>query len=97
VVQTNANRPALLVLSDVYAHGWKAWVDNKPVPIAITNVAFRGVPVGAGAHTVRFEFDPEDLRTGRMISLTLLLLLAAYGVKWLLSLRGKPTGETQAA
>ncbi|HKY98852.1 MAG TPA: YfhO family protein [Gemmatimonadaceae bacterium] len=97
VVTTNANRPALLVLSDVYAHGWKAWVDNKPTPIVITNVAFRGVPVGAGSHTVRFEFDPEDLRTGRIISLTLFLVLVAFGVKWLLSLRSRPAEEPQAA
>ncbi len=80
VVRTNTNQPALLVLSDVYAHGWKAWVDDKPIPIAITNVAFRGVPVGAGAHTVRFEFDPDDLTRGRVISAILAGLLIVYGI-----------------
>jgi hypothetical protein len=80
VVRTSTNRPALLVLGDVYAHGWKAWVDDKPTPIAITNVAFRGVPVGAGVHTVRFEFDPDALATGRTISSILLLILIAYGI-----------------
>ncbi|HEX6573703.1 MAG TPA: YfhO family protein [Gemmatimonadaceae bacterium] len=97
VVRTEANRPALLILSDVYAHGWKAWVDNKPTPIAITNVAFRGVPVGAGSHTVRFEFDPEDLRTGRTISLVLFLILIAFGVKWVLAQRRESTEKPQAA
>jgi hypothetical protein len=96
VVRTTANRPALLVLADVYAHGWKAWVDDKPTPIAITNVAFRGVPVGAGTHTVRFEFDPEALRTGRTISLILFVLLLAYGVWWVLSWR-RSRPETQPA
>ena len=80
VVRTNTNQPALLVLSDVYAHGWKAWVDDKLTPIAITNVAFRGVPVGTGAHTVRFEFDPDDLTRGRMISAFLAGLLVVYGI-----------------
>ncbi|MDO8502181.1 MAG: YfhO family protein [Gemmatimonadaceae bacterium] len=80
VVRTTTNRPALLVLSDVYAHGWKAWVDDKPTLIAITNVAFRGVPVGSGTHVVRFEFDPDSLTKGRMISSILFLVLIAYGV-----------------
>jgi hypothetical protein len=91
VVRTTSDRPALLVLSDVYAHGWKAWVDDKPAPIAITNVAFRGVPVAQGTHTVRFEFDPDALRTGRTISLVLFILLIGYGVWWLATWRRKQT------
>jgi hypothetical protein len=82
VVRTNTNRAALLVLADVYAHGWKAFVDGKAVPIAITNVAFRGVPVAAGDHTVRFVFDPDDLDTGRIISAVLGALLLSY-LGWL--------------
>jgi len=91
VVRTTANRPALLVLADVYAHGWKAWVDDKPTPIAIANVAFRGIPVGEGTHTVKFEFDPDALRTGRTISLVLFILLVAYGVWWIMSWRRNRT------
>ena len=80
VVRTNTNRPALLVLADVYAHGWKAYVDDRLTPIVITNVAFRGVPVAAGEHTVRFVFDPDDLETGRLISSVLLAILIAIGI-----------------
>jgi hypothetical protein len=97
VVRTNANRPALLVLSDVYAHGWKAYVDDRLTPIAITNVAFRGVPVEAGEHTVRFEFDPDKLETGRKISAVLALLLIGYGAWYLVSARRKPREEEEAA
>ena len=80
VVRTTTNRAALLVLADVYAHGWKAWIDDKPTPIAITNVAFRGVPVPAGTHSIRFEFDPDALTTGRTISLVLFMILITYGI-----------------
>ncbi|MGK2962911.1 MAG: YfhO family protein, partial [Gemmatimonadaceae bacterium] len=97
VVRTNANRPALLVLSDVYAHGWKAYVDDRLAPIVITNVAFRGVPVDAGEHTVRFEFDPDQLATGRIISAVLALLLIGYGVWYFVSTRRKPREEEEAA
>jgi hypothetical protein len=84
VVRTNANRPAILVLADVYAHGWKAFVDERETPIVITNVAFRGVPVAAGEHTVRFVFDPDDLETGRIISSVLFAILVAYGIGYVI-------------
>ncbi|MEP6509017.1 MAG: YfhO family protein, partial [Gemmatimonadales bacterium] len=79
VVHTTTNRPALLVLADVYAHGWKAWVDDKPAPIVITNVAFRGVVIPEGQHDVRFEFLPDALFTGLYISGALFVLLVIYG------------------
>lgn len=97
VVRTNTNRPALLVLSDVYAHGWKAYLDDSATPIVITNVAFRGVPVDAGEHTVRFEFDPDELETGRIISAVLALLLIGYGIWYVVSARRKPREEEEAA
>ncbi len=97
VVKTTTNRPALLVLGDVYAHGWKAWVDDKPAPIVITNVAFRGVPVTTGTHIVRFEFDPDALTTGRTISLVLFVILIAYGVWFVLTVVRRPKIETVEA
>ena len=97
VVRTNTNRPALLVLADVYAHGWKAYVDDKLTPIAITNVAFRGVPVAAGEHTVRFVFDPDDLETGRLISSVLLGILILVGIGYaVLHFRKRETEPTEA-
>ena len=97
VIRTNSNRPALLVLADVYAHGWKAYVDEKPTPIAITNVAFRGVPVAAGEHTVRFVFDPDDLDKGRIISAILSLVLIAYGIGYFIVSRRNSRRDAEAA
>lgn len=97
VVRTTTNRPALLVLSDVYAHGWKARVDDKPTPIAITNVAFRGVPVPAGTHIVRFDFDPEDLSRGRLISSFLFLVLIVYGIGYAVVASRRRQEEPEAA
>jgi hypothetical protein len=83
VVHTSTNRPALLVLADVYAHGWKAWVDDRPANIVIANVAFRGVVVPAGDHDVRFVFDPDQLITGLWISSILFALLMIYTIVYI--------------
>ena len=97
VVHTSANREALLVLADPYAHGWKAWVDNKPTPIVIANVAFRGVVVPQGEHDVRFEFYPDSLFTGMWISGILFLLLVAYGIWFVITNRRAEPAELEAA
>jgi hypothetical protein len=97
VVHTSANREALLVLADVYAKGWHAWIDNKPAPIVITNVAFRGVVVPQGDHDVRFEFSPDALFRGMWISGILFLLLLAYGIWFVISERRAQPAEPEAA
>ena len=76
VVTTRASRAALLVLSDTYYKGWRATVDGRETEVVRTNHAFRGVAVPAGEHRVVFTFEPADLRTGALISVATLVLLA---------------------
>ncbi|HEY8484890.1 MAG TPA: YfhO family protein [Longimicrobiales bacterium] len=97
VVRTRANRPALLVLADNYYEGWKATVDGQEVPVLRTNHTFRGVVVGEGEHTIRFEFQPSSLYTGLRIYLAGLALLAGYTVFWLVRGRRTPREEATAA
>ena len=58
----------LLVLSEVYSPGWKAYVDGHQVPIVATNYVLRGVAVPAGSHTVELRYEPDSLRIGLWIS-----------------------------
>ena len=55
-------------------------LDDQPLPLVMTNVAFRGLPVPAGKHVVRMRYDPELLWLSAWISLvaTLALALAAW-------------------
>ena len=66
---------SLLVLSESYYPGWKAWVDNAPVNVERVNIAFRGVLVPEGAHSVRMEFSPVILPVSLVIT-----ALTAFGV-----------------
>jgi hypothetical protein len=54
----------LLVVSEVYADGWNAYVDGSKVDILRTNHALRGVPLGAGEHVVEMKYEPRELTIG---------------------------------
>lgn len=86
----------LLVLADNWYPDWKATVDGRPAEIYRTNHTFRGVVVPAGSHRVVFTFDPPSLRTGFIIYLLTLALLAAYGA-WLLVTWWRGRGATSDA
>ncbi len=78
-VSTEASRSSLLVLSETYYPGWKAWVDDRPTPIYSTDIALRGVIVPPGVHRVRMEFRPLILTVSLGISLATAILLAILG------------------
>jgi len=71
-----ASGASLLVLSETYYPGWKAWIDEQPVAIHSVDIAMRGVVVPAGAHQLRMEFYPAVLPISLGISLATALLLA---------------------
>jgi hypothetical protein len=75
-LSTQASRQSLLVLSETYYPGWKAWLDDQPTRIYPTDVALRGVIVPAGEHRVRMEFRPVILPISLGISLATAILLA---------------------
>lgn len=75
-LSTQASRRSLLVLSETYYPGWKAWLDDQPAQIYPTDVALRGVIVPAGEHRVRMEFRPPILPISLGISLMTAFLLA---------------------
>ncbi|GIV62238.1 MAG: hypothetical protein KatS3mg044_1104 [Rhodothermaceae bacterium] len=65
VFEVETDAPRLLVVGEVYyPAGWKAEVDDAPVPIYRANHLLRAVPVPAGRHTVRMRFDPASHTVG---------------------------------
>jgi hypothetical protein len=59
--------------------GWTARIDGEDAPLGRMNGAFLMTYVPAGRHEVRFEFYPEGLALGRMLSLAALAVLV-YGL-----------------
>jgi hypothetical protein len=87
------DREGLLVLTDTWYPGWTVHVDDKPADIIRTNVTFRGVRLGPGAHEVVFHYEPAwawslPLAAGAWIGVLLGCLGAAASTgrrKWLKS------------
>ena len=89
-IRVESQRAGLLVLSDTYYPGWKAYVDGQETPIYPTDVALRSVYLEAGEHEVRFVYSPASFKLGVLISGLSLLALVAYagrGTAWRLWVR----------
>lgn len=72
-----ADHPALLVVTDSWYPGWRAWVDGDSAPVLRVNALFRGVPIPAGAHRVDMRFEPRTFRVGATLSVAAALAIAA--------------------
>ncbi|MGH7896172.1 MAG: hypothetical protein ACREQL_15995, partial [Candidatus Binatia bacterium] len=82
-VDATLARAGLVVLADAFYPGWRATVDGTPGRILPTNHLFRGVPVPAGVHRVRFEYRPTSVVLGAVAS------VAGWGAIALLALRAR--------
>lgn len=67
----DASTPVVLVRRQAWAPGWS--VDGRPVEQVLGTL--QAVPLGAGRHTVRFEYEPPGLALGASLSLLSLLVL----------------------
>ncbi len=71
-----AGQSGFLVRSETWAPGWKAADEHgKPLKVYRADCALQGVLVGAGVHTIRFEYRPDLLIAG--IAISLIFALAA--------------------
>jgi len=68
VLQATAEENSLLVLSDTYYPGWKAFVDGEKTKILRADYTFRAIPLDAGPHRVEFVYDPLSFKLGALFT-----------------------------
>jgi hypothetical protein len=68
---------SVLVLSQVFYPGWKAFVDGKQTPVFPVDYALTGIAVGPGSHDVVFKFDPLSFKIGLFLSAVTALVVGA--------------------
>ncbi|HEX4385968.1 MAG TPA: YfhO family protein, partial [Myxococcales bacterium] len=74
--QVEVSGPAVLVVSDSLAKGWRAWVDDAEQPIFRANYLFRGLVLEAGAHRIRYSYEPPGWRASLRLFFAGIALLA---------------------
>ena len=79
-IRGTAVQPGLLVLGDQDYPGWHVTINDQPAEIIRTNHVMRGVLLPAGEHEVVFQFAPESLRLGGLISAAGLVGLLAVAL-----------------
>jgi len=67
--------PAMIVVSDTYFPGWRAYVDGAAARIYQVNAAMRGIIAPAGVHSVTMRYRPMVVYEGA--ALTFLGILGA--------------------
>ena len=67
-VTTSQEGNGFLVLMDSFFPGWTVKVDGQEQPILQANHYYRAVQLGPGRHILEFDFMPEGMKTGLMVS-----------------------------
>ena len=78
-VDASLDSDGLVVLSDTWQPGWRAYVDGRRAPVAVANYVFRAVPVPRGQRRLCFVYAPRAFGFGVFLSL---LAMAAVVALW---------------
>jgi hypothetical protein len=79
-IETIADKPSLLVVSEISYPGWIATVDGAKATLYTTDFLLRGVYIPAGRHRVEMHYTAPAARSGAFISLVAMLLLVGLGI-----------------
>ena len=81
---TTTDAPGLLMLSESYDPGWRAYIDGEPAPVLVADYLLRAVPLPAGEHSVELRYEPQSLQIGVAISTATALatLVPLFVIGW---------------
>jgi hypothetical protein len=86
-LRVTAGSDGFLVLGEIHADGWNAYVDGEKTRIYRTNRALRGVPVSSGEHTVELRYEPISATIGMwttgLFGIGTIAIWSLVAVEWL--------------
>lgn len=94
-LRVSAPGRGFVLLADQHFPGWRATVNDVPVPIERANYVFRLVEVPAGESVVEFRYAPRSLMLGALVSA--LAWLVAIGLLVVSYRRRSPTAAAGGA
>lgn len=101
-IAVEADRPGILVLTDSFFPGWRAFLtpaggEEREVEIARAFENFRAVEVPAGRSTVRFKYFPMSVKIGMYVSFLGAVVLFLGVIYWLWTRLYRPAAEGETA
>lgn len=78
LLKTQSTNQCLVTISQSFFPGWKAQIDDRPVPMLRANYAFQAVEVPSGSHAVELSFFCASFWVGVGFSFVGILLLLVY-------------------
>ena len=69
-----------IVVSNSAWKGWRAYLDGRRIRLQRANVAFLGIHVPKGKHTIRLVYWPQSFVIGRAISFATLIVMIAFAI-----------------
>ncbi len=102
ILEYDCNSPAggTVVFSEIYyPFGWKVYIDGEKAEHFRANYALRAMNVPAGEHHIRFEFRPDSVRRGNVLSMTCIVIMFTailfFIVRGILRGRRRTEGATE--
>ena len=91
-IEADLRQPAILLITDLYAKGWQARAlagsSQKEYDVMPADYILRAIPLEAGHHHFRVEYDPPGFKPGMGISIA---TLALFGLALLWRAQRKPS------
>jgi uncharacterized membrane protein YfhO len=75
-LEVEAPEEALVVIAQTFYHDWRAYVDNRPVPLLRANQSFQALQVSPGRHQVTLRYEDRAFFYGALLSLLSAVTLA---------------------
>lgn len=94
-IEANLKEDGVLVLSDSYYPGWKAYVDGQETEILAANINQRAVVLDKGEHKVEFIYKPKSFIKGAVITISTSVLLILIFLFLLFKDKLKTNGDSQ--
>ena len=77
-IDINAGQSGWLVFSDTWYPGWKAYLDQKEIPILHANYLFQAINIPAGDHIIVINYQPLSFFIGEILSFMSLIIIIVW-------------------
>ena len=84
-IQAKLTKPGILLVTDNYSLGWKAYPDwdsvQKKYVVLPANCFLRAIPLEAGEHRIHLVYEPDAFRVGlwiSLVSLTIYIVILSF-------------------